>query len=120
MTNQANIDLSRKLRRLAVRPGKGFEAPYMVEIRRRVEALVQRIVDGEGKATPEARKAAFDAPSGPLLVKVAKHAYRVTDEDVAAAKAAHSEDEIFETVVCAAVGQAKRQYDAALAALEEA
>jgi hypothetical protein len=92
----------------------------MAEIRRHVEALVKRVLEGEGKATRETRTAAFDAPSGPLLEKVAKHAYRVTDEDVAAAKASQSEDEIFETVVCAAVGQAKRQYDAALAALEEA
>jgi alkylhydroperoxidase/carboxymuconolactone decarboxylase family protein YurZ len=31
-----------------------------------------------------------------------------------------SEDEVFELVVCAAVGQAARQYESALAALAEA
>jgi hypothetical protein len=88
-----------------------------VEIRRHVEALIARVRDGEGKASREARQAAFDRPEGPLLSKVAAHAYKVTDEDVAAATAAASEDEIFELVVCTAIGQAKRQYDAALAAL---
>jgi hypothetical protein len=39
--------------------------------------------------------------------------------DIAAARASGlSEDQIFETVVCAAVGQATRQYDTALAALK--
>jgi hypothetical protein len=43
----------------------------------------------------------------------------VTDEDITAAKASGlSEDQIFEIVVCAAIGQAERQYDAALAALD--
>ena len=46
------------------------------------------------------------------------HAYRVTDDDIAAARASGlSEDQVFEIVVCAAVGQATRQYDAAMAAL---
>ena len=53
-----------------------------------------------------------------LVEKVAHHAYTVTDEDVAAVRAAGlSEDQIFEIVVCAAIGQANRQYDSALAAL---
>jgi alkylhydroperoxidase family enzyme len=44
---------------------------------------------------------------------------KVTDEDIAAARASGlSEDEIFEFVVCAAIGQATRQYNAALAALD--
>jgi alkylhydroperoxidase family enzyme len=56
-----------------------------------------------------------------LIDKVARHAYKVTDEDIAAARASgFSEDQIFEIVVCAAIGQATRQYDAALAALAEA
>lgn len=45
----------------------------------------------------------------------------MTDEDIAAARAPGlSEDQIFEIVVCAAIGQAMRQYDTALAALEAA
>jgi alkylhydroperoxidase family enzyme len=89
--------------------------------------VIERAVEGPAKASPEARRAAFAndgvAPEAVrvLLDKVARHAYRVTDEDVAAAKAAGlSEDQIFELVVCAALGQAQRQLDAALAALAEA
>jgi alkylhydroperoxidase family enzyme len=56
-----------------------------------------------------------------LIDKVAKRAYTVTDADIAAAKAAEvSEDQIFELVICAAIGQATRQYDTALAALDAA
>jgi len=88
--------------------------------------LVKRILDGEGVASREDRRAAFANDGVPeaaraLVDKVAKTAYRVTDEDVAAAKAAGlAEDAIFELVVCAAVGQSTRQIDSALAALEAA
>jgi hypothetical protein len=54
-----------------------------------------------------------------LVDKVVRHAYRVTDEDITAARVSGlSEDQVFEIVVCAAIGQATRQYDTALAALE--
>jgi len=44
-----------------------------------------------------------------------------TDEDITAARASGiSEDQIFEIAVCAAVGQATRQYETAFAALEAA
>ena len=56
-----------------------------------------------------------------LVNKVARHAYRVTDEDFAAVRASSLiEDQIFEVVVCAAIGEATRQYDIAFAALEAA
>jgi len=89
-------------------------------------AVVARILEGEGRASHALRRAAFDnaglvEPLSSLIDKVAKHAYKVTDEDIAAARALGlSEDQIFEIVVCAAVGQATRQHDTALAALEAA
>jgi alkylhydroperoxidase family enzyme len=50
--------------------------------------------------------------------KVHRHAYRVTDEDVAALRAAgYSEDQIFEAVISAALGASQRRLDAALAAM---
>ena len=56
-----------------------------------------------------------------LVDKIARCAWTVTDADVVAAKAdGVSEDEIFELTVCAAYGQATRQLNAALAALDEA
>jgi len=90
------------------------------------EALIARILEGDGRASPTQRRAAFNNAGLPdpvktLIDKVAKRAYQVTDDDIAALRSAGlSEDEIFELVVCAAVGQAARQYDAARAALVEA
>ncbi|HEY3816840.1 MAG TPA: hypothetical protein VGL81_06710 [Polyangiaceae bacterium] len=98
----------------------------MADINQARRALVARILEGEGKAGNVQRRAAFDnaglgGPVSTLVQKVARHAHQVTDGDIAAAKASGlSEDQIFELVVCAAIGQATRQYDAALAALEAA
>ena len=89
-------------------------------------AVLARILEGDGRASHAQRRAAFDnagltEPLRTLIDKVAKHAYKVTDEDIAAARASGlSEDQIFELVVCAAIGQATRQHDAALAALRTA
>lgn len=92
--------------------------------RRYRAAAVANVLEGAGKASREERRAAFDnrgvsAAGQALIDKVARHAYRVTDEDIAAAKTAGlTEDQIFELCVCAAMGQATRQYDAAIAALD--
>jgi alkylhydroperoxidase family enzyme len=56
-----------------------------------------------------------------LIGKVTARPALVTDADFSAAKAAgFSEDQLFELVVSAAVGQAARLYEAGLAALAEA
>ena len=100
----------------------------MSDIRQARKALANRILEGDGKASPSERRAAFNnsglaEPVGALVDKVARHPYRVTDEDInavrmsAARVSGLSEDQIFEIVVCAAIGQATRQYDTALAAL---
>ncbi len=98
----------------------------MSDIRGARKALIARILEGDGRASREQRRGAFDraltdGPLQALVGKVAEHAHRVTDEDVAAAKASGlTEDQIFELVVCAAIGQASREHDAALAALNAA
>jgi hypothetical protein len=98
----------------------------MSDITQARKALVARILEGDGRASHAQRRAAFDnsglaEPLSTLIDKVAKHAYKITDDDIAAARASGlSEDQIFEIVVCAAIGQATRQHDAALAALVEA
>lgn len=89
-------------------------------------ALIARILEGPGYASHNERKAAFDNAGleqqlSTLIAKVAQHPREVTDEDIDAARAAGlSEDQIFELVVCGAVGQATRQHDNALAALNDA
>ena len=98
----------------------------MWDIRRAQKALVRRILEGDGNASQSDRRAAFNntglaEPLGTLVDKVAKHAYRVTDEDITAAKVSGlSEDQVFEILVCAAIGQATRQYETAFAALKDA
>jgi len=89
-------------------------------------ALVDRVLNGEGRASAEDRARAFSndglsAPLDALIGKVADRPTQVTAEDLAAAKASGcSEDQLFELVVCAAVGQSTRLYEAGLAALAEA
>lgn len=98
----------------------------MSDITQARQALLARILEGDGRASRTQRRAAFDntglaEPMRTLIDKVAKHAYRVTDADIAAVRASgQSEDQIYELVVCAAIGQAVRQYDTALAALDAA
>ena len=95
----------------------------MTDITQLHRALVARVLDSDAKAPPELRGAAFDnaglsEPMRTLIEKVAHRADAVTDEDVAAVRAAGlSEDQIFEIVVCAAIGQADRHYKTALDAL---
>jgi alkylhydroperoxidase family enzyme len=89
-------------------------------------ALVAAVLTGEGRAPAELRVSAFrntDVPAQlqALIGKVATRPTEVSDADFAAAKASgFSEDQLFELVVCAAVGQSARQYAAGLAALAEA
>jgi hypothetical protein len=89
-------------------------------------ALVDRVLNGEGTSAPEQRARAFSncgicPPLDALIGKVATTPAQVTDADFAAAEAAgFSEDQLFELVICAAVGQSDRLYEAGLAALDEA
>ena len=89
-------------------------------------ALVDRVLNGEGRASAERRARAFTGdglspPLDALIGKVADRPAQVTEADFAAAKASgFSEDQLFELVICAAVGQSARLYEAGLAALAEA
>lgn len=49
---------------------------------------------------------------------MAYQSYKVTDSDIAAVKATGvTEDQLFELLICGAVGQASRQYQSGLTAL---
>jgi hypothetical protein len=90
------------------------------------QALLDSILTGAGTASAELRARAFGndglpPPLDTLIGKVAVRPAEVTDADFAAATASGcSEDQLFELVVCAAVGQSTRLYEAGLAALAEA
>jgi hypothetical protein len=64
----------------------------MSDITQARKELVARILEGDGRASRAQRCAAFDnagvaEPLARLIDKVAKQAYKVTDEDIAAARA---------------------------------
>jgi hypothetical protein len=88
--------------------------------------LVNRILHGVGLASADLRARAFEngelpEPLRRLLDKVATQSALVTDADFAAATdAGFSDDQLFEFVICAAVGASTRQYEAGLAALADA
>ena len=85
--------------------------------------LVDRVLNGAGTASAQQRAQAFSndglaPPLDALVAKVATSPTHITDADFTAAKVAgFSEDQLFELVVCAAVGQSTRLYEAGLAAL---
>jgi hypothetical protein len=98
----------------------------MTDIAQLRSELVARVLESSASTPPQLRRSAFDCagldePMRTLVAKVVSQSSAVTDDDVAAVRAAGlSEDQIFEIVVCAAVGAADRQYSAALVALAEA
>ncbi|BBZ15918.1 carboxymuconolactone decarboxylase family protein [Mycolicibacterium gadium] len=98
----------------------------MTDISRLHDELVDRVLGSGGTAPLPMRRAAYEAtgldePLQSLVDKVARHADLVSDGDFDAARAQGlSEDQIFEIVVCAAIGQADREYTGALAALAAA
>ncbi len=98
----------------------------MTDIGRLRRELVGRILDSDATAPRQLRRAAFegdglDEPLRTLVDKVANHANEVTDDDVGAVRdSGLSEDQIFEIMVCAAVGRADRDYSSALTALAAA
>ena len=102
----------------------------------RVQALVAALFDGRGDTEPALRRAvaeraedaSLDVAGGALppaidayVNKVARHAYRVTDDDIAALRAAgHGEDAIFEITLSAALGAGLVRMERGLAALRGA
>lgn len=56
----------------------------------------------------------------PLVDKIERHAYKVTDEDVAALRSRYPDDALFEIIVAASLGSALDRLRAGLRALEKA
>lgn len=85
-------------------------------LRRQIEARAARLAGVErpvGDAVPEALR--------PYLDKVARHAYKVTDEDVQALQEqGYSEDAILEITLSAALGAGMSRLERGLAALKGA
>lgn len=107
-------------------PGTAVDHPAAAADGRRgtlAAGLQQAVLDGNGATEPATRSAA--ATGGPLpepwpsyAALVRDHSYRVADTDIEDLKATgHSEDEIFEVTVAAAVGAALNSLGAGLHAV---
>jgi hypothetical protein len=91
----------------------------------RYEAFVEMLLESPGELSSETRRAIMERdtkaipPSWmPYVLKVALHAYRIEDDDIAGLKRdGRGEDEIFEATVSAAVGAALMRLDQGMAAL---
>ena len=87
------------------------------------ERLLDAVLSAPGTTPREVRQAvvqrgALPPPLAEYVGKVALHAYKVTDDDIAAfQRAGYSDDAIFEITVAAAVGAALHRLDCGLAAL---
>lgn len=89
------------------------------------DATFRRVLDGAGESEPALRRAAADGAGLPaelqaLVDKIHRHAYKVTDEDIARLQAKYGDDRMFEIVVSAALGASRKRLLAGLRALEEA
>jgi hypothetical protein len=90
----------------------------------KMDRLVDTVLTGDGTLEPNVRRAAVDGKGLPeafrdYLDKVACHAYKVTDQDIAALRnAGYSEDEIFEATVSCALGACLRRLKPGLKAIE--
>lgn len=89
--------------------------------------LVARILGDSGRAPRAWRRAAFDNTDlevdglGAVVNNIATDPTRVTDDDFARlSETGLTDDQLWEIVICAAVGQASPQYESALSALAAA
>jgi alkylhydroperoxidase family enzyme len=83
------------------------------------------VFDGPGQSDPALRNAVGEGIGVPadlqsLVDKIHRHAYKVTDEDLARLRTTYSDDQLFEIVVSAALGASRKRLFAGLAALENA
>jgi alkylhydroperoxidase family enzyme len=92
---------------------------YDALAKRLVESVVQTPGDTPSELRRDAmRRNTLPAPLAQYVDKVARHAYKVTDADIAALQeAGHSDDALFELTVAAAVGAAMVRLERGMAAL---
>jgi hypothetical protein len=89
------------------------------------DEVFRRVLEGPAETEPALRRAAANGAGlppdlQPLVDKIHRHAYKVTDDDVARLQAVYGDDRMFELVVSAAVGASRARLLAGLRALEEA
>ena len=89
------------------------------------DRVLRGVLEGVGESDPAIRRAAAEASGVPadlqaLVEKIHRHAYKVTDDDMAQLQAKYGDDKMFEIVVSAALGASRARLLAGLEALDEA
>lgn len=89
------------------------------------EKVLDGVLNGPGESDPAIRNAAagrsnVPADLQPLVDKIHRHAYKVTDEDISQLQPRYNDDQMFEIVVSAALGASRERLLAGLTALEQA
>jgi len=89
------------------------------------ERVLESVLKGPGESFPAIRLAAADGTGVPadlqaLVDKIHRHAYKVTDDDIARVQAKYGDDQMFEIVVSAALGASRQRLAAGLEALDKA
>ena len=89
------------------------------------DRAIRTVFDGPGETDSALRRAVGEGKEMPadlqsLVDKIHRHAYKVTDEDLARLRTTYSDDQLFEIVVSAALGASRQRLLAGLAALENA
>ena len=87
-------------------------------------ATTSALLDRSGALPADLREAIADGVAPPeladLVRKIDSGAHTVSDEDIDGLRQAYTEDQLFDIIVCAAFGSARRRLAAARRALEEA
>jgi len=89
------------------------------------DRVLTGVLEGAGESDPAVRQAAAEGTNVPadlqgLVGKIHRHAYKVTDEDVALLQANYGDDQMFEIIVSSALGASRERLLAGLEALEKA
>ena len=89
------------------------------------DRVLERVLEGDGDMDAAIRQAAAEGRGVPadvqtLVDKIHRHAYKVTDDDIARLRSTYSDDQLFELVVSASLGASRNRLMAGLAALEGA
>jgi hypothetical protein len=89
------------------------------------DRVLESVLQAPAETNPAIRRAAADGHGVPgelqgLVNKIHRHAYQVTDEDLARLRPRYADDQLFEIVVSAALGASESRLLAGLEALDEA
>jgi hypothetical protein len=89
------------------------------------DRVLECVLEGPGESLTEIRQAAAEGTGLPsslqsLVDKIHRHAYRVTDDDMARAQEKHGDDQMFEIIVSASLGASRQRLLAGLEALDKA